>query len=158
MNKKSITIGIFAIISLIILSSTAVPQVQSKTVLSSLENKEGIKVLSDPVKNGIFDGLLNLLNKIINFLNKIKGAVDTLTKIVALINNIIIIVQKLSDFIVNIQSIVSFVTTFITNISNLWDWLQNDVFPGLTDFLNGIWPALKEFINYILGLFSKSTN
>jgi len=127
MKKYFIILGAFFIVSLLISTTTAVPKVQSDSVLdfiSEAKEKNNIidfKNLKNQILNiqsgGIIDLLIQLITLIIQFVLEIIGVIQNIIGLVNLVQNLIdaftTLFQLIQDLIDLINEIFNPTATFI---------------------------------------------
>lgn len=107
MNRLLIGVGVFGIVFLMVSSATAVPQTQSKPLMSHIEKIEAvqasadvdIELLEDLGTKGLFDFLIALINLLIQFVYDLIQIVQKITSLVSLIQSLIEAVLLLFSYI-----------------------------------------------------------
>ena len=127
MKKTIIVLGAIAIVSLLISTATALPQVHSEPVMKLVNEVEQ--------KNAFFEDKLEGFSEKLTLDVEPQGIIDT---IIAIIQFIIELIMEIIQFIADLMQLGSIIMSLIDAIENLI-------------------AIITQFIEWIMGIFSPGT-
>ena len=127
MKKKSIVLGVFAIVCLMVSSATAVPQIQNSKINDILEQKENLNILKAKQINDI--NFIDIIIKLLQFLLNIFEMILTiflplmapLQKIAEILENLLEKLEPWENLGIAILNVIEAIYALIEAIQNITD-------------------------------------